>query len=104
MYAQNTPRMPIYGGGPGVKEHCRILILQIKSTPGCFLVGVDAELDVAPNHEPETGSEYPISATTRLDPNNPDAALAAVVTPTRITCQQNYQAFMIVLHSLTKPI
>eukprot|EP00798_Chlamydomonas_sp_ICE-L_P002353 gene2353-8660_t len=43
-------------------------------------------------------------AGTRLDPNNPDAALAAVVTPTRITCLQNYQAFMIVLLSLSKPI
>eukprot|EP00798_Chlamydomonas_sp_ICE-L_P026760 gene26760-4337_t len=61
--------------------------------------------DSSKSTEPATGSEYPIIAGSRLDPDdNENQALAAIVTPTRITCQQNYQAFMIVLQSLSKPI
>eukprot|EP00798_Chlamydomonas_sp_ICE-L_P007172 gene7172-278_t len=54
--------------------------------------------------QPATGSEYPIVAGIRLDPDNENPALAAAVTPSRITCQQNYQAFIFVLQSLPKPI
>eukprot|EP00798_Chlamydomonas_sp_ICE-L_P021886 gene21886-28924_t len=70
----------------------------------CFFVGIDAELDVAPATELASGSEYPLVAGSRLDPDHGNPALAAIVTPTRITSQQNYQEFMIVLHSLSKPI
>eukprot|EP00798_Chlamydomonas_sp_ICE-L_P025814 gene25814-11489_t len=71
---------------------------------GCYFIGVDADLDVAPGHEPATGSDYPILESQRLDPNNADPDLAAVITATRITSQKNYQAFMIVIQSLSKPI
>eukprot|EP00798_Chlamydomonas_sp_ICE-L_P017542 gene17542-23863_t len=81
-----------------------MLLLILKSTRGCYFVAIDSELDAAPRNEPATGDEYPTADLVQLDPNNANAALAAVLTPTRITTQNNFAAFMIIMSSLSTNI
>eukprot|EP00798_Chlamydomonas_sp_ICE-L_P018210 gene18210-24659_t len=82
----------------------KVLLLVLKSTPGCFFITIDSELDAAPNPEPGGGGEYPTADFVQLDTNKANAALAAALTPTRITTQKNFAAFMIIMSTLSPNI